>query len=85
MMGNNKVIKIIVIIFVIVFFVHQIYSSLFKPIVTECADYFEYTDGTELAVYIIRNEKQKLFIKDFLLSILLNLYNRHCVENFLSI
>lgn len=57
MMGNNKVIKIIVIIFVIVFFVHQIYSSLFKPIVTESADYFEYTDGTEIAAYIIRNEK----------------------------
>jgi len=57
MMGNNKAVKIIVLLFVIVFFFHQVYSSLFKPIVTQSAEYFEYTDGTEIAAYIIRNEK----------------------------
>ena len=56
-MGNNRAIKIIVVIFVLIFVVHQIYSSLFKPIVTQSAEYFEYTDGTEIAAYIIRNEK----------------------------
>lgn len=54
---GSKAIKIIVVLFVIVFFVHQIYSSLFKPIVTQSADYYEHTEGMEISAYIIRNEK----------------------------
>lgn len=56
-MGNNKAIKIIVVIFALVFIFHQLYSSLFKPIVTQSAEYFEYSDGIEITGYIIRNEK----------------------------
>lgn len=56
-MGNNKAIKIILLLFTVVFIFHQIYSSLFKPIVTQSADYYEHTDGVEISAYIIRNEK----------------------------
>lgn len=54
---GNKAIKIIVLLFVVIFFSHQIYSSLFKPIVTQSAEYYEHIEGTEISAFIIRNEK----------------------------
>ncbi len=55
-MGNYKAIKIIVVIFAFIFIFHQLYSSLFKPIVTQSAEYYEYSDGIEITGHIIRNE-----------------------------
>jgi len=53
---TSKIIKILVTALVLVFVFHQFYSSVFKPIVTESAEFFEYADGLDISGIIIRNE-----------------------------
>lgn len=55
-MNGNKMLRIFLLILVTVFIVHQLYSSLYKPIVTESAEYFETADGLSTTVTVIRNE-----------------------------
>ncbi|MBO4693952.1 MAG: hypothetical protein J5659_06165 [Clostridia bacterium] len=49
--------KIFLVLLVIVFAAHQLYSSLYKPISTETAEYFEVVSGVTCEAVIIRNEK----------------------------
>ncbi len=53
---GNKVIKYILLVIAAVFVIHQFYSSAYKPIVTESAEYFETNDGVRLNATVIRNE-----------------------------
>ena len=55
-MRENLGIKIIVVLAILVFLGHQAYSSLYKPIGTETAEYFEYVSGVSAQGIIIRNE-----------------------------
>ncbi len=55
-MRDNKVIKIILCIIAIVFIVHQIYSSTYKPITTVSAEYYTAVEGFPINVTIIREE-----------------------------
>lgn len=56
-MTKVKPLRIILVLLILSFVVHQLYSSFFKPITTASAEYFEYADGLEIKGYIIRNEK----------------------------
>ena len=56
-MRDNKVLKIILCIIAIVFIVHQIYSSTYKPITTVSAEYYTAVEGFPINVTIIREEK----------------------------
>jgi len=56
-MQSNRVVKILISVLVVVFVFHQLYSSVFKPIVTESAEFYEYSDGLDISGIIIRNEK----------------------------
>lgn len=56
-MRDNKVLKIILCIIAIVFIVHQIYSSTYKPITTVSAEYHTIIEGFPINVTIIREEK----------------------------
>ena len=56
-MRDNKVLKIILCIIAIVFIVHQIYSSTYKPITTVSAEYQTVIEGFPINVMIIREEK----------------------------
>ena len=49
--------KLFFVILILVFAAHQIYSSLYKPISTETANYFEVVSGVTAEAVIIRNEK----------------------------
>lgn len=55
-MRDNKVLKIILCIIAIVFIVHQIYSSAYKPITTVSAEYFTAVEGFPINAVIIREE-----------------------------
>lgn len=55
-MNGNKVLRIFLLTLVAVFVLHQLYSSLYKPISTESAEYFEAVDGINVNVTVIRNE-----------------------------
>ncbi len=55
-MKGNTVLKVFLILFISVFVIHQLYSSLYKPITTASAEYFESSDGLELTGYVIRKE-----------------------------
>ena len=56
-MRDNKVLRIILCIIAIVFIVHQIYSSTYKPITTVSAEYQTVIEGFPINVMIIREEK----------------------------
>ncbi len=55
-MRGNTALKVIIGIFAIVFIVHQLYSSLYNPITTESAEYFEAVDGINIVGTLIRGE-----------------------------
>ncbi len=55
-MKENKALKIIFSIIVIVFFVHQIYSSLYNPVTTQNAEFFTATEGVTTNATVIRQE-----------------------------
>ncbi|MDD6478221.1 MAG: HlyD family efflux transporter periplasmic adaptor subunit [Oscillospiraceae bacterium] len=56
-MRGSKFLRIALVLLAVFFVFHQMYSSLFKPITTQSAEYFEYSDGLEITGYIIRNEE----------------------------
>ena len=55
-MKKNTVLRIFLITFVAVFVFHQVYSSVYKPVVTESAEFFETVDGLKIDGTIIRRE-----------------------------
>lgn len=56
-MREHLGLKIFFVLLVLVFAAHQIYSSLYKPISTETAEYFEVVSGVPAQAIIIRNER----------------------------
>ena len=56
-MREHLGLKIFFVVLFAVFAAHQIYSSLYKPISTETAEYFEVVSGVNSDAIIIRNEK----------------------------
>ena len=56
-MHEHKGLKIFLALLALVFLAHQAYSSLYKPISTETAEYFEVVAGVSSQGIIIRNEK----------------------------
>lgn len=56
-MREHLGLKIFLGLLVVVFSAHQIYSSLYKPISTETAEYFEVVAGVTSEAVIVRNEK----------------------------
>ena len=56
-MRDNKAIKIILCMILIVFIGHQIYSSTYKPITTVSAEYYTATKGFQINGIIIRDEE----------------------------
>ena len=56
-MREHLGIKIILLLIALVFVAHQLYSSFYKPIGTETAEYFEVVSGVSAQGVIIRNEK----------------------------
>ena len=55
-MKKNTVLRIFLITLVAVFVFHQVYSSVYKPVVTESAEFFETVDGLKIDGTIIRRE-----------------------------
>lgn len=55
-MRENTVLKVFICITAAVFLVHQLYSSLYKPITTQSAEFYEAVDGLQIDATIIRNE-----------------------------
>lgn len=55
-MKGNTVLKVFLILLVSVFIIHQVYSSVYKPISTVSAEYYETNDGLDFTGYIIREE-----------------------------
>lgn len=55
-MKENAVLKVFICITAAVFLIHQLYSSLYKPITTQAAEYYEAVEGTEIDAVIIRSE-----------------------------
>ncbi|MBE6727679.1 MAG: hypothetical protein E7562_03415 [Ruminococcaceae bacterium] len=55
-MKTNTIVRIILVVVVLVFFGHQFYSSVYKPVTTETAVYYEMIDGLNITGTIIRNE-----------------------------
>ena len=56
-MQEHKALKIIICIIAIVFVVHQVYSSTYKPITTISAEYYTATEGFAINGTVIREEK----------------------------
>lgn len=56
-MSEHKVLKVFLCIIALVFVVHQIYSSVYKPITTISAEYDSVTEGIDINGIIIREEK----------------------------
>lgn len=56
-MGENKALRAIICIIAIVFVVHQVYSSAYKPITTVSAEYYTAVEGFQINGVIIREEK----------------------------
>lgn len=56
-MREHKWLKIFLALLALVFVAHQAYSSFYKPISTETAEYFEVVAGVNAQGVIIRNEK----------------------------
>ena len=59
-MKSSTVLKTLVIALISVFAIHQIISSLYKPIKTETAAYTTAADGINITGLIIRNETRLL-------------------------
>ena len=55
-MKKNTVFRIFFITFVLIFVFHQVYSAVYKPVVTESAEFFETVDGLKIDGTIIRRE-----------------------------
>ena len=55
-MRENSGLKIFLIVLFLIFAGHQLYSSFYKPVSTETAQYFEVVSGVTAQAVIIRNE-----------------------------
>lgn len=55
-MSEHRAVKTVIIVLVLVFAFHQIYSSVYKPITTQSAEYYEAVDGITCTGFIVRNE-----------------------------
>lgn len=55
-MGDHKVLKFILCFIAVVFVVHQVYSSTYKPITTISAEYETVTEGFKINGMVIREE-----------------------------
>ncbi len=69
-------IKAIVVILALTFLVHQLISSLYKPISTESAKFYNSNDGFDITGIVIRNEKLIKSKQDGVLHFLINDGNR---------
>lgn len=56
-MREGKALRIILCIIAVVFVVHQIYSSVYKPITTVSAEYYTATEGFQISAVVVREEK----------------------------
>lgn len=56
-MRDSKILKIILCVMALVFVIHQIYSSTYKPITTVSAEHATTTEGFRIDATIIREEK----------------------------
>lgn len=56
-MRDGKILKIILCLMALVFVIHQIYSSTYKPITTISAEYYTTTEGFQIEGTIIREEQ----------------------------
>ncbi|MBO7519683.1 MAG: hypothetical protein J6T73_02795, partial [Clostridia bacterium] len=56
-MREHLGLKVLLLLLILVFAAHHLYSSLYKPIGTETAEYFEVVSGVSAQGVIIRNEK----------------------------
>ena len=56
-MREHLGLKIFLLLVALIFVAHQLYSSFYKPIGTETAEYFEVVSGVSAQGVIIRNEK----------------------------
>lgn len=56
-MKEHAALKILAVVVVVIFLFHQLYSSLYKPITTETANYYEAVDGLNITGTIIRTEE----------------------------
>ncbi len=55
-MRDNKFLKVLIVMLVVVFVVHQAYSSFYKPIKTVSAEFHEVVDGLNVTASVIRTE-----------------------------
>ncbi len=55
-MKTNTVIRAMLLAIVLVFVGHQFYSSVYKPVKTETAVYYDMIDGLNITATIVRNE-----------------------------
>lgn len=55
-MKGSTAIKAAIVLTVLIFAVHQLYSAVYKPISTETAVYYESVDGLNIMGTVIRNE-----------------------------
>ena len=55
-MRNNTLLKVFLCLLAVVFVGHQVYSSVYKPITTVTAEYYEDVDGLTVTGVIIREE-----------------------------
>lgn len=56
-MREHKVLKIFLCIIALTFVIHQIYSSVYKPVVTVSAEYSTASEGMDITGILIRQEK----------------------------
>ena len=64
MTGSHKAIKIFALILLAVFFGHQVYASVYKPITTQSAQYSQTIEGININAVIIRDEQIVNYSKD---------------------
>ncbi len=55
-MQGNRILKIFFVLLALVFIIHQAYSSFYKPVTTESAEFYTAVDGIDVTGIIIRNE-----------------------------
>lgn len=55
-MKDNKALKVFIVLIMIVFVVHQAYSSLYNPVTTQNAEYFTVADGISASAMFVRPE-----------------------------
>ena len=55
--GSNKALKIVAVILLAIFFGHQVYVSVYRPITTQSAQYSEVVNGLNINGVIIRDEQ----------------------------